>query len=137
MQNVRSGSADGRRGRAGRADVGAPPPAAALTDFAAHVETLAASSLRDPQFGVERLAETLGITDRHLRRRLVAQTGETPRSLIRRLRVRQAEAILGDGTPGLEAVSRAVGYTDAGSLRRAFLAVTGRTVAPRASPHDA
>ncbi len=108
-----------------------------MTDFAAHVETLAASRLRDPQFGVERLAETLGMTDRHLRRCLVAQTGETPRSLIRRLRVRRAEAILDVGAPCLDAVSRAVGYTDAGSLRRAFRAVTGHAVAARARSHDA
>ncbi len=96
-----------------------------MADFADRAEALAVSRLRDPQFGVARLAEMLGMTDRHLRRLLVAATGETPRALIRRLRVEEAERLLTAGSRSLRAVSRAVGYGDAEALRRAYRAVTG------------
>lgn len=111
-----------------------------MTAFADRVEALAATRLRDPQFGVERLAELLGMTDRHLRRLLVAATGETPRALIRRLRVEEAERLLTGGCHSLRAVSRAVGYGDAEALRRAYRAVTGRSAdrpaAPGGTPHS-
>ena len=97
-----------------------------MTAFAVRAEALAASRLRDPQFGVERLAELLGITDRHLRRLLVAATGETPRAMIRRLRIAEAERLLADGAHSLRAVSRAIGYGDSDAMMRAFHAVTGR-----------
>lgn len=97
-----------------------------MTDFAVRVEALATTRLRDPQFGVERLAEMVGITDRHLRRLLVAATGETPRAMIRRLRIAEAERLLADGSHSLRAVSRAVGYGDSDALLRAYHAVTGR-----------
>ncbi|WP_412069036.1 helix-turn-helix transcriptional regulator [Rubrivirga sp. IMCC43871] len=98
--------------------------------FPARVHALCEAHLADPTFGAERLAATLGLTARHVRRLMVAETGEGPRDLLRRLRMERAARLL--AAPGVTAreAARAVGYRDVSAFRRAYRAVAGRSSTP-------
>ena len=89
------------------------------------VRALCLRHLADPTFGLGRIAEHVGLTDRHVRRRMVAETGEGPQALLRRLRIEQAERLLAEGAT-VRAAAHAVGYQNVSAFRRAFRTVTGR-----------
>ena len=101
-------------------------PPGLVSTLSATVRQLCRTHLDDPTFGLGRMASTLGISERHVRRRLVAETGEGPQALLRRLRIERAERLLAEGA-AVESVARQVGYCDVSAFRRAFRAVTGRT----------
>ncbi|WP_412061157.1 helix-turn-helix transcriptional regulator [Rubrivirga sp. IMCC45206] len=98
--------------------------------FSTRVFALCSAHLADPTFGVERLAEALGLTSRHVRRQLVAETGESPGALLRRLRMERATQLLAAPGGTAREVARAVGYRDVSAFRRAYRAVTGRPSPP-------
>lgn len=105
-----------------------------MPPLAARVRALCQSHLADPAFGVGRIADALGVSDRHVRRLLVAEIGEGPQALLRRLRIERAQDLLRGGAT-VRTVARAVGYRDVAAFRRSFRAVTGR--APRGQGEDA
>ncbi len=94
-----------------------PPREAA---FVAKVEAIISERLDDMQFGVEPLAEELFLSRRQLFRKLGALTEETPASLIRRLRMERAAAMLKEGTYSVKEVAHAVGFRSHSSFTKAF-----------------
>lgn len=89
------------------------------------VHALVYEQISDPTLGIEALADALALSVRHFRRRVRAITGESPRALLRRMRVEHAEVLLQAGAPSIKEVASAVGYGSAEGLRRAFVAVRG------------
>ncbi|HEX8297743.1 MAG TPA: helix-turn-helix domain-containing protein [Rubricoccaceae bacterium] len=106
-----------------------------MSDFLPRLLALVDARRSDPSTSVETLAEHLSMTSRHLRRLLVARTGETPSALLRRHRIEHAERLLTAGATH-RAAARSSGYTDLSSFNRAFRAVTGRAPAQVRSARD-
>ena len=122
----------------GDSRAGAEPEPPLLGDadrlFLDRLDAALAAGLADATFGAERLAETLGLSPRQLRRKLGALTGDTPIARLRRARVDAGAALLQTGTTTVLDAARAVGYADEGGFRRAFIAVRG--VRPSAETPD-
>ncbi|WP_163506776.1 GlxA family transcriptional regulator [Fodinicola acaciae] len=74
---------------------------------------------------VPRLAERAALSERHLTRLFVVETGTTPGRFVERSRVEAAREALESGPTPVEAVARRVGFGSAETMRRAFLRVLG------------
>ena len=70
------------------------------------------------------LADSLGVSERALRRRVTAAVGYGPKRLARVLRLRRALALVGDGWPLVEA-AYAVGYADQAHFGHECLELAG------------
>ena len=62
----------------------------------------------------------MGVSRRHLRRRLEAVVGETPAELIRRLRLERASQLLAAGSGTVAAVAYSVGFKSPSHFSAAF-----------------
>jgi signal transduction histidine kinase/DNA-binding response OmpR family regulator len=71
-------------------------------------------------FGVEELAAEVGVSPRHLRRRLRQATGETPAELLRRYRLERAARLLEAGAGNVAQVAARVGYAKASAFASQF-----------------
>ena len=98
-----------------------PTDAALVRDLDAQI----AECLHDDTFGVTALAHALGLSERQLRRRVRAATGEGPGTRLRRARVEAGAALLATGAFTVERAARRAGYVGAEGFRRACLAVLG------------
>ena len=87
--------------------------------FVATVEAAAEAHLGDARFGVEALADAVGLSARQLTRRLGAATGETPGVLVRRLRLARAAEMLRAGFP-VGQTTAAVGLGSRSQFSRLF-----------------
>ena len=76
--------------------------------------------LHDARFGVLELAESVGLSPRHLRRRLLDLTEESPSHLIRRLRLERARQLLEQGAGNVSQVAMAVGIPRPAQFSEAF-----------------
>jgi transcriptional regulator GlxA family with amidase domain len=74
---------------------------------------------------VERLAEAACLSPRQFGRAFLAETGQTPAKAIERLRAEAARARIETRGEPIEAVARAVGFSDPERMRRAFLRAFG------------
>jgi AraC-like DNA-binding protein len=82
----------------------------------------------DGPVGVERLADELGYSRRHLTRRFHQAVGLPPKATARLLRLRRAVALLRAGSPGgLAATAAACGYADQSHLNQEFRTIVGTT----------
>ena len=106
-----------------------------MAPLTSRIHALCLEHLADPGFGLERIAEALSQTGRHVRRQLVAETGEGPQALLRRLRMEHAQRLLTEHGVTVAEAARAVGYRDTSAFRRAFRAVVGHN--PGAASHPA
>lgn len=70
---------------------------------------------------IGRLAEAARLSPRQFGRAFHRETGETPAKAIERLRVEAARLRLEEGSEPVEAIARAVGFTDPERMRRAFV----------------
>ena len=98
----------------------------AASPFLARADALIDEALSDPAFNALGLADAMQISARHLQRRFVQATGETPASRIRLARVERARRLLEEGE-SLAAARQAVGFGSPASFRSAFRAVHGIT----------
>jgi AraC family transcriptional regulator of adaptative response/methylated-DNA-[protein]-cysteine methyltransferase len=76
---------------------------------------------------VEGLADTLGVTTRHLRRLFVRYAGASPTEVVTTLRVQRAKRLVDETTRPMAEIAFTAGF---GSIRRfntAFRAVYGRS----------
>ena len=73
------------------------------------------------------LSEAARASERTLARLFVAQLGETPMRLLRRLRLDRAQRLIGEGALTLTRVAAECGFADASHLARAYRAAFGRT----------
>lgn len=87
--------------------------------FLSRVREAAEAGMALPEFAVEDLARAVHLGPRQLARRLKGLTGETPGSLIRRLRMARAASLLGEGWAVGE-VAEAVGFHSPSQFRRAY-----------------
>ena len=89
-------------------------------DWVEEVKAACEAHLGDANFGVDWLADELGVSARTLQRRLKAASGLTPGAFLRTLRLERAAQLLEQGAGGVAEVASAVGYTDAEWFSRAF-----------------
>jgi len=71
------------------------------------------------------LAERAAVSERHLARLFLAETGITPARFVERVRVEAARQMLETGPTPVDAVAHQVGFGSAETMRRAFLRVMG------------
>lgn len=76
--------------------------------------------LHNPDFTVGDLAEAVGLSRRHLTRRLKAIVGTTPAALIRERRIRRAKVHLEEGSQKISDVGTTVGFRSASHFSQVF-----------------
>jgi transcriptional regulator GlxA family with amidase domain len=74
---------------------------------------------------VPRLAERAALSERHLARLFMKETGTTPARFVERIRVEAARDLLEAGPTPAETIAQRVGFGSAETMRRAFLRVLG------------
>ncbi|MGA9292484.1 MAG: hybrid sensor histidine kinase/response regulator transcription factor [Ignavibacteriaceae bacterium] len=77
-------------------------------------------NMGDEKFGVDVLAEQIGISKRQLLRKLKALTDCTPNQCIRIMRLRRAKQLLEQDAGNVTEIAFSVGYTDLTAFSRAF-----------------
>jgi len=81
--------------------------------------------LADPDFTVERLAETVGLTRRTLTRKTKEHLGQTPSQLIRTMRVERGARLLAETAKTVSQIAYAVGFNSLSYFSRSFRAHFG------------
>lgn len=76
---------------------------------------------------VERLAEQIGMSQRHFTRVCLRETKMNPGQFVDRMRVEAAQQMIDSSSMGLKEVADACGFQSAESMRRTFLRVIGIT----------
>jgi AraC-like DNA-binding protein len=84
-------------------------------------------ALSEPRGGVTKAAETLGVSERQLRRRCEVAVGYGPKTLERILRFQRAQRMLDASGGTLAHVASESGYADQAHLTREFLRLAGAT----------
>ena len=95
--------------------------------FLEAVRDAAEAHLGDDAFGVERLAEAVGLSRRQLTRRLKDALGTAPGAFLRELRLARAAQLLGQGAGTVAEVAYAVGYRDPEHFSKQFRKAFGVT----------
>ena len=81
----------------------------------------------DPGFNVGRLQEKISISREHLYRKLMAITGDSPSSLIRKIRLKAAAAMLKEGNQSITEISLYVGFSNPSHFAKSFRQEFGTT----------
>jgi AraC-like DNA-binding protein/Tfp pilus assembly protein PilF len=76
--------------------------------------------MSDPLFGVEKMAEKIGMSRTNMHRKLKAITGFPPSELIRSIRLRKAALLLRNETDSISQISFNVGFEDHSYFSKAF-----------------
>ena len=95
------------------------------TEFSGKVQQMVEARFRDPEFGVEALAEELGITRVHLTRKLKAENAPSPSDIIKSLRMEAACQMLKAGEKSVSEVASECGFASAAYFSSAFKAWSG------------
>ncbi len=77
------------------------------------------------KFSIDEVAESIGISPRHFKRRFKTATGETPLAYLQRLRIENAKRFLERTLDTVNEITWKVGYEDINSFRRLFIKHTG------------
>ena len=93
--------------------------------FLEQVQQVVEERLSDTSFGVDGLAEEVGMSQRQLLRKLRALTGETSHEMIWRLRLERAADLLRQKAASVKEVAYAVGFKYEASFSRSFRKVYG------------
>lgn len=78
---------------------------------------------------IDSVAEHVGISSRHFKRRFKRATGESPLNFLQKLRIQTAKDQLENTLDSIEEITRRVGYEDSSTFRRLFKRHT--SVSPR------
>ena len=100
-----------------------PADVAVTSEQAAFVEkvrSIVEEQMGDSWFGVERLAEEVGLSRRQLQRRINAIMQTTASTFIRDMRLERAAQLLQKRTGNVSEVAYAVGYNDVGHFSKLF-----------------
>ena len=114
----------------------AGPPHAPDTSFRERVEAVVERNLDVPSFAVEELAGALGMSRRHLTRRMKEAFGTAPAAYIRARRLDRAKTLLAGDPPSVAAVAEAVGFQSASAFTKAFRRATGQVPTDYVREHD-
>lgn len=79
----------------------------------------------ESKFSIDTVAENIGISSRHFKRRFKTATGETPLAYLQRLRIENAKRFLERTRETINEITWKVGYEDINSFRRLFVKHTG------------
>ena len=112
------------------------PSLAPDTSFRERVEAVVERNLDVSHFGVGDLADALGISRRHLTRRMKDTFGTSPAAYIRARRLERAKTLLAEDPPSVAAVAEAVGFQSASAFTKAFRRGTGQVPTDYAHEHD-
>ncbi len=96
----------------------------------------AAACVAQPERSVLEVAESLGISRQHLRKRVVTATGLGPKQLARIARFRLVAAELAGGAPPSAALALETGYCDQAHMANEFRALSGTTPSAYARFHS-
>ena len=77
------------------------------------------------KFSIDAVAESVGISSRHFKRRFKTATSETPLAYLQRLRIENAKRFLERTRDTINEITWKVGYEDINSFRRLFMKHTG------------
>lgn len=104
-----------------------PPPPEEEQEhrFMVRVRDLLEAHHADPGFGVEELADKLGLSRSQVFRKVKALTGETPVALLRNCRLTRARTLLAQGGYTVSEVAFACGFSSASYFSDVYLAVFG------------
>lgn len=89
-------------------------------EFLKKIFRIISDHLLDPDFNVGRLQEEMAISREHLYRKLMAICGEAPSSLIRKLRLKTAAAMILDGRESITEIALHVGFSNPSHFARSF-----------------
>lgn len=95
--------------------------------FIQKVKVLIAEHLNDSDFGVDQMAEKIGMSRAQLYRKVKAITGFTPLDLIRNTRLRQAQQLLAKGDMTVAQVAYSVGFTAPSYFTKCYKEYFGET----------
>src|SRR5690606_23010631 len=99
----------------------------AEASFVEQVRSIVENGMSDSNFGVESVADAVGLSPRQLHRRIKEVTGLTPGGFIRMMRLQRAEQLLRQQAGQVAEVAYAVGFNDAKYFSRLFRQAYGRT----------
>ena len=114
----------------------AGPPLDPDTSFRERVEAVVERNLDVPSFAVEELAGALGMSRRHLTRRMKDTFDRAPAAYIRARRLDRAKTLLAGDPPSVAAVAEAVGFQSASAFTEAFRQATGQVPTDYARRND-
>ncbi len=104
------------------------PPAAQAASFSANVAQWLEKRIQEP-YSLTRLAQTFHVSPRTLMRRVKAETGHSPLTLLQQARVQQAKLLLQSNSWSIAKIVEAVGYSDVATFSRLFAREVGQTPA--------
>ena len=100
-----------------------PKPAVAKPadgKFADKVQEIVKANFTNPEFGVEDVAASLGISRVHLNRKLKAEKSPSPSDMIKTMRMELASSMLKAGNKSISEVAAASGFSSASYFSSAF-----------------
>ena len=80
-----------------------------------------------PDYGVEELADALGLSRIHLNRKLKAEAGTSPSTMLKEVRMKHAIALLDEGRLSVAEISAACGFSTPSYFSTAFREYCGKT----------
>ena len=105
-----------------------PKPAApAPSSFYQEVLRLIERNYIHPEYGVEEMAATLGLSRIHLNRKLKAEANTSPSTMLKEVRMKQARALLDEGKLSVAEISLACGFSTPSYFSTAFREYYGKT----------
>ena len=106
------------------AHVPAPKPA---SSFYQEVLLLVERNYIHPDYGVEELADALGLSRIHLNRKLKAEAGTSPSTMLKEVRMKHAIALLDEGRLSVAEIAAACGFSTPSYFSTAFREYCGKT----------
>ena len=105
-----------------------PKPAApAPSSFYQEVLRLIERNYIHPEYGVEEMAATLGLSRIHLNRKLKAEANTSPSTMLKEVRMKHARALLDEGKLSVAEISLACGFSTPSYFSTAFREYYGKT----------
>jgi transcriptional regulator GlxA family with amidase domain len=106
----------------------APSPHDATNSFSGNVAQWLEKRLKEP-YSLDRLAKAFHVSPRTLMRRVKAESGHSPLSLLQQARVNQAKQLLQSTNWSIAKIVEEVGYSDIATFSRLFVREVGETPA--------
>ena len=95
--------------------------------FSAKVSSIIEEHFRNPDFGVEAIAEELGLSRVHLSRKLKASGAPSPSDLIKKRRMDEAASLIRSGETNIARVATLSGFSSSAYFSAAFKQFYGQT----------
>lgn len=105
----------------------APAPKPAPSSFYQEVLRLIERNYIHPEYGVEEMAATLGLSRIHLNRKLKAEANTSPSTMLKEVRMKHARALLDEGKLSVAEISLACGFSTPSYFSTAFREYYGKT----------